>query len=141
MPPVVVVRKNTTAVDSSNSNISKHTSDCRSTIRFVGCWFSPVSHRLGAQGTVGFVKFDIKDINSADCVDPGKGIKEVAQVASMGFREVLIAGGHVNKVEKQNIASLRVGLPNEPAPLALTMRIMCVRAGQKSRAGPWSLRT
>lgn len=54
---------------------------------------------MGAQGTVGFVKFDVKDINSASCVDPVKGIKEVAQVATMGFREVLIAGGHVNKVQ------------------------------------------
>lgn len=51
-----------------------------------------------AQGTVGFVKFDIKDINSAACADPPKRIKEVAQVAMMGFREVLIAGGYVNKV-------------------------------------------
>lgn len=45
------------------------------------------------------MKFDIKDINSTACVDPGKGIREVAQVAMMGFREVLIAGGYVNKVQ------------------------------------------
>ncbi|CAM9142315.1 unnamed protein product, partial [Ectocarpus sp. 13 AM-2016] len=50
------------------------------------------------QGTVGFVKFDIKDINSSACANPENGIKEVAQVAMMGFREVLIAGGYVNKV-------------------------------------------
>ncbi|CAM9786487.1 unnamed protein product, partial [Ectocarpus sp. 6 AP-2014] len=50
------------------------------------------------QGTVGFVKFDIKDINSSTCANPEDGIKEVAQVAMMGFREVLIAGGYVNKV-------------------------------------------
>lgn len=51
------------------------------------------------QGTVGFVKFDIKDMNSTACVDPEKRIREVAQVAMMGFREVLIAGGYVNKVK------------------------------------------
>lgn len=53
---------------------------------------------LPPQGTVGFVKFDIKDINSAACADPSESIKEVAQVAMMGFREVVIAGGYVNKV-------------------------------------------
>lgn len=47
------------------------------------------------------MKFDIKDINSSSCADPAKGIKEVAQVATMGFREVLVAGGHVNKVRKR----------------------------------------
>lgn len=53
------------------------------------------------QGTVGFVKFDIKDINSKACDDPEKGIRQVAQVAMMGCREVLIAGGYVNKVNLQ----------------------------------------
>lgn len=61
------------------------------------------------QGTVGFVKFDIKDINSTACVDPEKGIREVAQVAMMGFREVLIAGGYVNKVQHRSDVLLLVG--------------------------------
>lgn len=53
-----------------------------------------------AQGTVGFVKFEIKDINSASCLEPEKQIRDVAQVAMLAIREVLIAGGYVNKVNK-----------------------------------------
>lgn len=51
-----------------------------------------------AQGTVGFVKFDIRDINSVSCLEPENGIRDVAQVAMLAIREVLIAGGYVNKV-------------------------------------------
>lgn len=56
------------------------------------------------------MKFDIKDINSSACANPENGIKEVAQVAMMGFREVLIAGGYVNKVTRTrgNVVGLDV---------------------------------
>lgn len=49
---------------------------------------------------MGFVKFEIMDINSAACHEPEKGIHAVAQVVLMAIREVLIAGGYVNKVPK-----------------------------------------
>lgn len=62
-------------------------------------WHEAELHNSGlAQGTVGFVKFDIKDINSVSCPEPEDGIRDVAQVAMLAIREVLIAGGCVNKV-------------------------------------------
>lgn len=47
---------------------------------------------------MGFVKFDIMGINNASCYDLESEIHSVAQVAMMASREVLIAGGYVNKV-------------------------------------------
>lgn len=58
------------------------------------------------QGTVGFVKFEIRDINSSQCHEQDEGIFDVAQVTLMAIREVLIAGGFVNKVNQPSISTI-----------------------------------
>lgn len=60
---------------------------------------------------MGFVKFEIRDINSSSCYDPESEIHALAQVAMMASREVLIAGGYVNKVSLRRIFASFVARP------------------------------
>jgi hypothetical protein len=50
------------------------------------------------QASVGFVKFDILDINKSVCSDFAAKVQHVSAIVMAAFREVHIAGGHVNKV-------------------------------------------
>lgn len=63
---------------------------------------------------MGFVKFEIQDINGDSCPDLEKGIEEVAQAAMMASREVLLAGGDVNKASVPRRRGLRVAATTKP---------------------------